>query len=212
MDISQTQHGKQMDKQIEIQINYLNNHNFSASHMKIQKSTLLKSLQWKPCIYELGETLAQRVFNLITKVLSTAFLVHLDGEKTELQMSWANQPQAKLYPTSLLEIDPDSLNHTEIFAQQAQSWTFRPLRTVYSHVEISCHCLSPVFLKNVIYAVCQCTVNCFQGISLLQVEANDSKLFCSKLTWHYNSQFYELFACTKVSFLCVQAQEKKQCP
>lgn len=77
------------------------------------------------------------------------------------------------------------------------------LRTAYNHVEISCHCLSPVFLKNVIYAVCRCTVNCFQGISLLQVEANDSKLFCSQLTWHCNSQFFELFASTQVTCLCV---------
>lgn len=159
-----------------------------------------------------GRNISSNVFNLVTEVLSTTFVAHLDGEKTQLQMSWANQPQAKFYPSSLLEIDPDSLSHTEVFSQQAQSWTSRPLRTVYSHVEISCHCLSPVFLKNVIYAVCRCTVNCFQGISLLQVEANDSKLFCSKLTWHCNGQFFELFASKKVSFSCVQAQEKKQCP
>lgn len=144
------------------------------------------------------EAIAQHIFNIITEVLSTASLIHLDGEKTLLQMSWANQPLAKLYPTPLLEIDSDSLSLTEMFAQQAQSWTFRPLRTAYSHVEISCHCLSPVFLKNVISAVCRCTVNCFQGISLLQVEASDSKLFCSKLIWHCNSQFFELFASTKV--------------
>lgn len=141
-------------------------------------------------------------------MLPAALLMQLDREKPNPR--WVDQInlRQKYIPTSLLEILWFCESCRGICKASTQPWTCRPLWTVYSHVEISCHWLSSVFMKNAIYAVCRGTENCFWGISPLQFEANDSKLVCSKLTWHYNRQIVQTICFCKSSlFVCPSAGE-----
>lgn len=174
--------------------------------MNMKKSNVLQRLHWK--LWP-GRNISQHVFNLIIEVLSTAFLVQVDWGKTQLHMTWSNQPQVKIYLNFLAR---NRLwfheSHRGICIASTQSWTCRPLWTVYSHVEISCHCLSSVFLKNTIYAVCWCTENCFQGISPLQFEMIPNCFVASWLDIAIG-KLHKLFVSTEVAFLCVRAQEKE---